>query len=210
MQCHLYNVYMWSLTVLGLLAAATIFNVLGMVGLSLIVIYSGAYNKCKTVRNHIITEIATKCKTVQTLVGRGGNEGKGKKNKCFKHIEPRRTFSNHIITEIARCVEFCHMSLGGFDCTEPVRTFSIYIVTGETRCTSSGWFKHIEPYRTFSNHIITKIARCVEFCHMSSGWFDCTEPSLSTSLQGKQDALVRGGSSTSNLIEPSRTTSLQR
>ena len=40
---------------------------------------------------------------------------------------------------------------------------------------------------------------------MSSGWFDCTEPSLSTSLQGKQgvqgaDALVRGGSSTSNLV----------
>ena len=95
------------------------------------------------------------------------------------------------------------------------RTFSIYIVAGETRCagclcTSSGWFKHIEPPRTFSNHIITEIARCVEFCHMSSGW---TEPSLSTSLQGKQSvqgayALVRGGSSTSNLVEPSRTTSL--
>ena len=50
-------------------------------------------------------------------------------------------------------------------------------------CTCSGWFKHIEPPRTFSNHIITKIARCVEFCHISSGWFDCTEPSLSTSLQ---------------------------
>ena len=30
------------------------------------------------------------------------------------------------------------------------------------------------------------IARFVEFCHMSSGWFDHTEPSLSTSLQGKQ------------------------
>ena len=106
-------------------------------------------------------------------------------------------------------------------------------------CTSSGWFKHIEPRRTFSNHIITEIARCVEFCHMSSGgstapnllylhryrgnkgagclctssgWCDCTEPSLSTSLQGKQGvqgpyALVRGGSSTSNLTEPFRTTS---
>ena len=47
--------------------------------------------------------------------------------------------------------------------------------------------------------------------HMSSGWFDHTEPSLSTSLQGKQGvqgayALVRGGSSTSNLIESSRIT----
>ena len=135
----------------------------------------------------------------------------------FKHIEPHRIFSNHIITEIARCVGFCHMGSG---VVRLYRTFSIYIVTGETRsagclCTSSGWFKHIEPHRTFSNHIITEIARCLEFCHMSSGWFDCTEPSLSTSLQGKQGvqgayALVRGGSSTSNLIEPSRTTSLQR
>ena len=45
---------------------------------------------------------------------------------------------------------------------------------------------------------------------MRSGWFDCTEPSLSTLLQVKQGvqgayAIVRGGSSTSNLIEPTRT-----
>ena len=135
----------------------------------------------------------------------------------FKHIEPRRTFSNLIITEIAMV---CSVLSHEFGVVRLHRTFSIYIVTGETRCagclcTSSGWFKHIEPRRTFSNHIITEIARCVEFCHMSSGWFDCTEPSLSTSLQGKQGvqgayALVRGGSSTSNLVEPSRTTSLQR
>ena len=50
---------------------------------------------------------------------------------------------------------------------------------------------------------------------MSSGWFDHTEPSLSTSLQEKQGvqgayALVRGGSSTSNLIEPTRTTTPQK
>ena len=42
---------------------------------------------------------------------------------------------------------------------------------------------------------------------MSSGWFGSTELSLTTSLQGKQGvqgayALVRGGSSTSNLLEP--------
>ena len=42
---------------------------------------------------------------------------------------------------------------------------------------------------------------------MSSGWFDCTEPSLTTSLQGKQGvqcarALVLGGSSASNIFEP--------
>ena len=107
----------------------------------------------------------------------------------------------------------CRVLSHEFGVVRLYRTFSIYIVTGETRCagclcTCSGWFKHIEPPRTFSNHIITEIARCVEFCHMSSGWFDHTEPSLSTSLQGKQGvqgayALVRGVSSTSNLVEPS-------
>ena len=47
--------------------------------------------------------------------------------------------------------------------------------------------KHILYIHTFvqSGYICTclGITRCVEFCHMSSGWFDCTEPSLSTSLQ---------------------------
>ena len=100
------------------------------------------------------------------------------------------------------------------------RTFSIYSVAGETRsagclCNSSGWFKHSEPHRTYSNHNSTEIARCGEVCHMSSGCFDCTEPSLYTSLQGKKGvqgayALVRGGSSTSNLIEPTRTKTSQR
>ena len=106
---------------------------------------------------------------------------RGLSSGWFKHIEPPRTFSNHIIAEITRSVEFYYMSSGWFDYTEPS-------LPGETRCagclcTSSGWFKHIEPRRTFSSHIITEIVRCVEFCHMSSGWFDCTEPSLSTSLQ---------------------------
>ena len=63
----------------------------------------------------------------------------------------------------------------------------------------------LEPSRTI-------VAMCEEFCHMRSGWFDCTKPSLSTLLQGKHGVqgayvLVQGGSSTSNLIELSRTTS---
>ena len=46
---------------------------------------------------------------------------------------------------------------------------------------------------------------------MRLGWFDSTEPSLCTLLQGKQGvqgayAIVRGGSSTSNRSEPTRTT----
>ena len=128
----------------------------------------------------------------------------------FKHIEPRRTYPNHIITEIAMV---CRVLSHEFGVVRPYRTVSVWCAG--FLCTSSGCFKHIEPRRTFPNHIITEIAKCVEFCHMSSGWFDCTEPSLSTSLKGKQGmqgayALVRGGSSTSNLVEPSRTTSLQR
>ena len=92
-----------------------------------------------------------------------------------------------------------------------VRLYSNYIFAKETRC--AGWFKRIEPPRTFANHISAEIARCVEFFHMSSGWFDCTEPSLTTSFQGKQGlqgayALVRGGSSASNLLEPSRTSTV--
>ena len=157
----------------------------------------------------------------------------------FGVVRPYRTFSIYIVTGETRYTG-CHALVRGGSSTSNLielsgtrdskvcsvlsrefmvvrlyRTFSIYIVPGETRCTSSGCLKHIEPYRTFSNHIITEIARCVEFCQTSSGWFDSTEPSLSTSLQGKQGvqgayALVRGGSSTLNLIEPSRTTSLQR
>ena len=67
---------------------------------------------------------------------------------------------------------------------QPYRNFSLNIVKGETSCagclsTSSEWFKHIEPHRTYANHNITELARCGEVCHRSSGWFDCTEPSLS-------------------------------
>ena len=45
---------------------------------------------------------------------------------------------------------------------------------------------------------------------MNSGWFDCSEPSLTTSLHRKQGvqgayAIVLGGSHASNLLEPSRT-----
>ena len=68
----------------------------------------------------------------------------------------------------------------------------------------------IQAHRTSSNilnHIITEIAKCVEFCHMSSGWFDGTEPSLSTSLQvqqGMQGVVHLFGVHriSSNLLEP--------
>ena len=132
----------------------------------------------------------------------------------LKRIKPPRTFLNHIIAEIAWCVEFFHMSSWWFVCTEPSLTTSLQGKQGVQGAYalvlggSSASNLH-EPSRA------TSLQRCVEFFHMSSGWFDCTEPSLTTSLVGNQGvqgayALVRGGSSATNLLEPSRTTSLHR
>ena len=134
--------------------------------------------------------------------------------------QARRTSSNLLEPHHCRDGKVCRVLSHEFGVVRLYRTFSNDIFTGEARsagclCTSSGWFKHVEPPRNFSNHIIAEMARCVEFFHMSFGWFGSTELSLTTSLQWKQGvqgayALIRGGSSTSNLLEPSRTTSLQR
>ena len=117
----------------------------------------------------------------------------------FKHIERHRTFLNYILTEIARYIDFFHTSSGWFDCTEPSLTTSLQGIQGVQGaiCTSSMRFKHIERHRTFLNYILTEIARNIEFFHMSSGWFDCTEPSLTTSLQGIQG--VQGAICTSSM-----------
>ena len=101
----------------------------------------------------------------------------------FKHIEPPRTFSNHIITKIARYIEFCHISSELFDCTEPSLSTSLQGKQGV-----QGGYELVRGGSSTSNLIITEIARCLEFCHMSSGWFVHTEPSLSTSLQGKLES----------------------
>ena len=67
----------------------------------------------------------------------------------FKHIEPHRTTSKHMIADRARCVELCHISSGWFKHIEPHRTSS----------------NHIELHQTFSKRILLERARCVEFCH---------------------------------------------
>ena len=128
-------------------------------------------------------------------------------------VQAHRTSSNLLEPHHYKDSKVCRVLSHDFGVVRLYRTFSIYIVTEIARCagclcTCSWMFKHIEPRRTYPNHIITEIAKCVEFCHMSSGWFDHTEPSLS-GVQGAY-ALVRGSSSTSNLVEPSRTTSLKR
>ena len=102
------------------------------------------------------------------------------------------------------------MSSGWFDSTEPSLTTSLQGKQGVQVA-----YALVRDGSSASNLLEPEIARCVEMFYMSSGWFDSTEPSLTTSLQGKQGvqvayALVRDGSSASNLLEPSRTTSLQR
>ena len=73
--------------------------------------------------------------------------------KRFKHFEPQRTFSNCILTEIARFIDFFHTSSGLFDCTEPSQTTSLQGIQGVQGAigTGSGRFKHIEPHRTLAN-----------------------------------------------------------
>ena len=136
---------------------------------------------------------------------------------AYALVRGHRTSSNLLEPHPRRDSKVCRVLSHEFGVVRLYRTFSTYLVTGETRfagclCTSSGWFKRIEPPRTFSDHIMTELAGRGEVFHMHSR---CPEPSRTTALQGKQGvqgarALVRGGSSASNLLEPSRTTSSQR
>ena len=94
------------------------------------------------------------------------------------------------------------MCSGRFDCTEPSLATSLQGKQG-----AHGASALVQGGSSTSNHFLTEIARCGEVLHMSLGWLDRTETFLSTSLKGKQgvqgaSALVLGGSSTSNLIEP--------
>ena len=65
-------------------------------------------------------------------------------------VQAQRTYTNHTITALARCV-------GCF-------------------CTSSGWYKHSEPPRTYTNHTSTELARCEGCFYTRSGWFKHSEP----------------------------------
>ena len=127
----------------------------------------------------------------------------------LKHIEPQRTFSNYILTEIARFLAFFYKSSGWFDWTEPSPSTSLQGIDGVqgARGTGSGRFKHREPHRTLANCILTELERYREIFYTSSGWFDCTEPSLTTALQGLEG--VQGERCTSSKrfkhIEPLRT-----
>ena len=114
---------------------------------------------------------------------------------------PSRTFSNHFLAVLTRCVAFFHKSSGLFDWTEPSLPTSLQ---GRCLSTRSMWFKRIEPPRTFSNHSTAETARCAPCFHRRSAWFNCTKRSLASSLQGEQG--VQGASlGWFTCFEPSRT-----
>ena len=74
----------------------------------------------------------------------------------FKHIEPHRTFSNYILTEIARYIDFFHKSSGWFDWTEPSLTISLQVYIPSYLCEDvdregSMRFDVLEPPRTGAN-----------------------------------------------------------
>ena len=132
-------------------------------------------------------------------------------------VQAHRTSSNILEPHYCRDNKVCRVFSHAFGVVRLYGAFPNYIFTGETRCvgclcTSSGWFKRIEPllqpqhrrdskvcsvlshefgvvrlYGTFSNYIFTGETRCAGCLCTSSG-----------------------GSSASNLPEPSQKTVSQR
>ena len=128
---------------------------------------------------------------------------------CFRVVQPPRTFSNHFSQEKARCVEVFDMSSEWFDCTEPSRTSSWNKVCR----VPVHYFRVVQHPRTFSNHFSSEKARCVEVFDVSSEWFDCTEPSRTSSSQWEQGVCVGYLYTISewfNPLEPPRTFSIDR
>ena len=163
----------------------------------------------RTFSNYILTEIAQKTfrvvrldRTFSDYIFTGDRSTSSLR---FKHIEPHRTFSNYILTERGRFIDFFYRSSALFDWTEPSLTTALHGIEVLYVLYSSLRFKHIEPHRTFSNYILTERGRFIDFFYRSSVLFNWTEPSLTTALQGIEVlyVLVRRGSSTANLIEPS-------
>ena len=134
------------------------------------------------------------------------------------------TFSIYSIAGETRCAGCFCTSSGWFKHIEPHRTYSPLLPPHHMACASAllwtqrtssnllkitAWesLRNIEPHRTYTNYTITEMARCVDVYHRSSGWFDCTEPSLCTLLQGKQgmQGALCNSSGWFKHIEPHRT-----
>ena len=130
----------------------------------------------------------------------------------FGVVQANRTSSNHIMTEIARCVGFGHIRLGWFDCTEPSLSTSLQGQQGMQGIMHL--FGVVQAHRTLLNLLEPHHYRDSKVCRVLSHEFGVVRLHRTFSIYivtgatryAGYYALVRGGSSTSNLIEPSRTT----
>ena len=118
-------------------------------------------------------------------------------------VQAHRTYTNHTITEKARCVGCLCTSSGWFKHSEPTgntppqrlqRTYTLLTITELARCvgcfcTRAGWFKHSEPQRTYTMLTSTELARCVGCLCTRAGWF-------------KHSGVVQAQRTSSNLHEP--------
>ena len=117
--------------------------------------------------------------------------------KRFKHIEPHRTFSNYISTELARYRDFFYMSSGWFDWTEHSQQSAL-------TCTM---LLAIGKCALIGTAFPAGVARCEGcFCTSSGGssTLNLHEQHLHrfSKVCRVLSALVQGGSSTANLHEP--------
>ena len=115
----------------------------------------------------------------------------------FKHNEPHRTFSNYILTEIARYKDFFHTSVGWFDCnvSSPNTCLQGIQCVHDALCTNSDRFTHIEPHQFFrfsfwysptTLHCVKEVFiscyLCKDVAREDSMKFDVLEPHQTTLL----------------------------
>ena len=116
------------------------------------------------------------------------------------------TIPNLFEPHLYKGIKVCSVPIHLFQVVQPQQTSSNLFEPLQCReskvCIGlSHEFGVVRLYRTFSNH--------------SSKWFDYAEPFRTTYPQGDQGVygtytLVPGGPTAANLLEPSRTTSVQR
>ena len=142
-------------------------------------------------------------RTFSNYISSGDTRCAGCNMHQFGEVQPQRTSSNLLERHPYRASKVCRLPLHEFGVVRLNRTFSDCSFTGDRRsegALSTSWmrFKHIEPHQTFSNYILKHSEPHRTFLN-----YILTEIA-------QRYAPVRGGSSTSNLIKPSRTTFSQR
>ena len=104
----------------------------------------------------------------------------------FDKLEPPRTSAYAPCSPCCPCNDVAREGSKRFGELEPPRTNARQHCRGnKVYRVLMHSFGVVHVHRTssnYSNHNTTEIARCGEVCHISSGWFDCTEPPLNPTL----------------------------